>query len=85
MAQSRKHRSKREAIVSTARVINKGGGGGELKPAKRTLEGAATDKRLRRKSSHLDTHDTKADEKRAKRIRRITDRIKNGGSLEVRR
>ena len=85
MAQSRKHKSKRVGIIEGARIINKGAGGGDLRPSKHTLENAATISRLRKDSLHLEKSDKKADAERAKRIRRITRKIKNGGSLEVRR
>lgn len=84
MAQSRKHRSKREVLLKTARVINKGGGGGEKRGRTMSLEQSQDRKRMMKDSQHLSRVNKKEEGTREDRIERITKRVTSGkGRLKV--
>ncbi len=77
MAQSRKHRSKRVAMVEGARVIKRGTGSGDFVKRKVTVAGMDTRKKHMKEQRTLISGDrvTKTDEER---IAGITDRVKAG-------
>ena len=83
MAQSRKHKSKREAgILVGSRVITRGAGGGQRVKAKVPVHALEKRAEHMREQRELVTVGS-GDKARQERVKSITARVKAGGGLKV--
>jgi hypothetical protein len=84
MAQSKKHRSRREVLLKSCTVGRTASGSGEQGPRKKTLEQIAYDRAFRVEERMMLKAESPADAKaRLKRLRRIANRVRQGGGLSI--
>ena len=84
MAQSKKHRSRREVLVKSCTVVRTPSGSGEKGPRKKTLEEIAYDRSFRAEERMMLKAESPADAKaRLKRLRRIAKKVRQGGGLSI--